>query len=577
MALTIEQLYQQYAGRAPDPEGLAYWTKDFGSTVDPREVEVFKAAVAEARAQGTEPAAPTPAPVSNQAVASWLQANPSANDATIAAAMQQYGVTPAQMAAVTGIPENQIAARVAAVTGAAPINFVNPLNNLGAVNNTALATGLSGGNTSIPGVTNTLENLTSQIQRINTALDNKNWTGSWRGDNNAAVNAAAEILSSKGVSDLSNLTVVPTQMQQYAETEDGGVVTTVPGFNLVDKNTGQVISTSQTKDFILDTYDTGNIFKSNDKSFGITVTDAGVPVPYRTTEKGGIGKTALAIGATMFGAPYLSGLLASAAPATFAAGTAANAAATGAILGGGSAAITGNDILKGALLGGLGGYASNALAGAMTPTDLGMNSNLTMAQIESGLGTPGYGYGAQAAASGLFNPAMIGAGAYQDFPASSLAPDNIDIGGGWSPNLPDYEMTITASRPEPVFDFDGLPVASYSNEGRNYFNPESTQGAGGSPVNSSVVSGAGAGTSLTPSQISNLVKAGIGLVGTNAVGGMLTGTGGGGVGALPTQNVPQYSPGYYNAIQQYYNSYMPEMPRDVATPLQQWYESKYGA
>lgn len=523
---------------------------------------------------------------SNPQAASYFSANP---DVAAAYVQNSYGLTPEQFAQTHYERYGASEGRAAPVsvptqsTQTAPINFVNPLNNLGTVNNTALATGLSGGNTSIPGVTNTLENLTSQIQRINTALDNKNWSGSWRGDSNAAVNAAAEILSSKGVSDLSNLTVVPTEIQQNVWDENGSVAATytVPGFNLVDRNTGQVVSTSQTKDFTLDTYDTGNIFKSNDKSFGITVTEEGVPVPYRTTEKGGIGKTALALGATMFGAPYLSGLLASAAPATFAAGTAANAAATGAILGGGSAAITGNDILKGALLGGLGGYASNALAGAMTPTDLGMNSNLTMAQIESGLGTPGYGYGAQAAASGLFNPAMIGAGAYQDFPASSLAPDNIDIGGGWSPNLPDYEMTITASRPEPVFDFDGLPVASYSNEGRNYFNPESTQGAGGSPVNSSVVAGAGAGagagTSLTPSQISNLVKAGIGLVGTKAAGGMLTGTGGGGVGALPTQGVPQYSPGYYNAIQQYYNSYMPEMPRDVATPLQQWYESKYGA
>ena len=55
--LTIADLYQQYAGRAPDPEGLAYWTQDFGDTIDPREVGVFQTAVAQARAQGTEPAA----------------------------------------------------------------------------------------------------------------------------------------------------------------------------------------------------------------------------------------------------------------------------------------------------------------------------------------------------------------------------------------------------------------------------------------------------------------------------------------------------------------------------------------
>ena len=61
-ALTVEQLYRQYAGREADPGGLEYWTKDFGSDIDAREVDVFKAAVAAARAQGTEPAAPTVVP-----------------------------------------------------------------------------------------------------------------------------------------------------------------------------------------------------------------------------------------------------------------------------------------------------------------------------------------------------------------------------------------------------------------------------------------------------------------------------------------------------------------------------------
>jgi hypothetical protein len=40
---------------------------------------------------------------------------------------------------------------------------------------------------------------------------------------------------------------------------------------------------------------------------------------------------------------------------------------------------------------------------------------------------------------------------------------------------------------------------------------------------------------------------------------------------------PQFGPDYYAAVQQYYNAYMPETPRNVAGPLQQWYENKYGA
>lgn len=86
-ALTVNQLYQQYAGREADPDGLAYWAKDFGDTIDSREIEVFKQAVAEARAQGTEPAA--------QTLPSYFQQNPD-----VAAAYQQnsYGMTPDQFA-----------------------------------------------------------------------------------------------------------------------------------------------------------------------------------------------------------------------------------------------------------------------------------------------------------------------------------------------------------------------------------------------------------------------------------------------------------------------------------------------
>lgn len=35
--------------------------------------------------------------------------------------------------------------------------------------------------------------------------------------------------------------------------------------------------------------------------------------------------------------------------------------------------------------------------------------------------------------------------------------------------------------------------------------------------------------------------------------------------------MPTYSPEYYQQLQQYYNTYLPSAPRDVATPLQSWY------
>lgn len=61
--------------------------------------------------------------------------------------------------------------------------------------------------------------------------------------------------------------------------------------------------------------------------------------------------------------------------------------------------------------------------------------------------------------------------------------------------------------------------------------------------------------------------------------GLLGGGGGGGGGQMftaPTTPVPVGNADYYKAIQQYYNTYMPAAPRDVATPLQQWYEGKFG-
>jgi len=45
----------------------------------------------------------------------------------------------------------------------------------------------------------------------------------------------------------------------------------------------------------------------------------------------------------------------------------------------------------------------------------------------------------------------------------------------------------------------------------------------------------------------------------------------------PTQGVPLNSQDYYNTIQQNYNQLMPNVPRDVATPLAAWYNSQYGA
>jgi hypothetical protein len=76
----------------------------------------------------------------------------------------------------------------------------------------------------------------------------------------------------------------------------------------------------------------------------------------------------------------------------------------------------------------------------------------------------------------------------------------------------------------------------------------------------------------------------IGLLGGAGAGSALAGAGGGiGMGGVPPSDTmigtttPQFGNDYYAAIQRYYNTYMPQTPRNVAGPLQQWYENKFGA
>jgi len=83
---------------------------------------------------------------------------------------------------------------------------------------------------------------------------------------------------------------------------------------------------------------------------------------------------------------------------------------------------------------------------------------------------------------------------------------------------------------------------------------------------------------FSPSDILKL----IGLLGGAGAGAALSNAGTGTISTPPSDTMlgtttPQFGPDYYAAVQRYYNAYMPETPRNVATPLQQWYENKFGA
>jgi hypothetical protein len=179
------------------------------------------------------------------------------------------------------------------------------------------------------------------------------------------------------------------------------------GKKLIDKSTGKVIAknkgafggllnntmlgqlgadTNQTN-FVLDSYETGNFFKGKSKQMGIMMTEQGIPVPYQTTEKEGLVYSpvmpillaALAPGV----ASAISGSLPGAAVAAtgaaegaFLAGSAPtlmNTALTQGIMGGGTALLTDQDPLKGALLGAVGAPISAGI-GSLLPAGLDANA-----------------------------------------------------------------------------------------------------------------------------------------------------------------------------------------------------------
>ncbi len=143
------------------------------------------------------------------------------------------------------------------------------------------------------------------------------------------------------------------------------------GKNLIDGSTGKVISsaTGESNNFVIDHYDTGNFFKGKDKTFGIMFNDAGVPIPYTSTEKTGLVTTPiLPILLGMVGGPLLSGALAGTGSAALAQGTLLNSALSQGIMSGIGSEIGGGDFLKG-LAGGALGAGVGSLVGGALPAD----------------------------------------------------------------------------------------------------------------------------------------------------------------------------------------------------------------
>lgn len=286
---------------------------------------------------------------------------------------------------------------------------------------------------------------------------------------------------------------------------------------------------------------------------------------------------------------YLLGNIAS--PVTAGISEAAGGGMLGSAIGQGAtsaglAALQGGDVEQAALLGTISGAAN------YTPPAQGMNSPLTPAQIESGLGTEGYGVGAQAQSSGLFDPAVIGSGSYTQtsYPidmAEFAAADALKL-MNQGVGIPAVEQNLISSGLDPLIAADltqqiSLDPNLTSNDLAN--NLISTYGSNIYDTTINQINEAAPKSTEPVPQVTSadinwgaLAKGLVGLLGAGAASQMASQP------AVqqqarpaykPVDNMPTYSPEYFQQIQQYYNTYLPSTPRDVATPLQDWYSSGY--
>jgi hypothetical protein len=590
--------------------------------------------------------------VTNEQVASYLAANPGLSDAQIAQTMAQFNVTPAQMAAVTGIPESQVAARVAAAPpvyfeqnpdvaaayqqnsyGLTPAQFAQthferfgqfeqrapaglmsapvaavapapvasvptaptpaaaaPVNTVEPWDYDKYVQGLKSGNVDFnqefAKLGGSLGANAQNIYREILAQQNAGTASAWYAGNTASPQAAAADFALRlAENDISSL----SQLGQLTIPSDGEL----PEQQItINKATGQPLPRSELL---------GRGQRGLDIDYQLDFAPDGTAVPYTSNRSSSwmnfredtLKPAAMFVGSILAG-QALGGAFGGAGATTDASFLAADAAQL-ASQGLSESAIA--QVLSAP------GYASTAAA------------NLAASMAANGLdvGMMTQQLNALSSNTGL----MSQTGSSADF----LAADALQLQGQVGNNFPAIEQNLIASGVDPLIAADvsqqlafnpGLTqsqlATNLSNSfGNNIYDVNMAQtyptsvlpntggllsdaaAAGNTAVTTTTTPAAttptttapastapAASTGLTNTQIGNLIRAGVGLLGTGAAVGAI----GGGTNTplqAPTQGVPTNTPEYFNQLQQYYNAYLPQTPRDVVTPLQQWYNSSYGA
>jgi len=167
-----------------------------------------------------------------------------------------------------------------------------------------------------------------------------------------------------------------------------GTYEAAAGNKLIDASTGKVVATGEGNNFVLNSYESGNFFKSKDHTLGLMMTDSGVPVPYQTTQKGGfLYSPIMPIMASLLlpgvGAA-LSGGIAGVTGGSLAAGSLANTALTQGIMSGALSKVAGGDFEKG-FVGGAVNPLISAGVSSLLPTGMDPALARTATNVGSGV------------------------------------------------------------------------------------------------------------------------------------------------------------------------------------------------
>ena len=494
--------------------------------------------------------------VSNEQLASYLASNPNFSDAQIAAAMTEYGVTPAQLASVTGISEGDVVSRIAKTL--TPGQNIN----LGGVWVQPVYDSTGQGETFEQG----------QLKEVLVYNQNQQ-----TGDTYKQYSPTGEYIKSGQFKDTGNFgdllkdmgtAIGPIALMALTAGGAGGVLGSSLGLSGTAANiaggallggggaalTGQDVLTGALLG------GAGGYFQGANAGFG-PQTDASF-LAADAAQLAGQGLSESTIAQILGASGYASG-----AAASLAASMAVNGLDVGMMTQQLEALSTNTGLMSQT-----GSSADFLAADALQLQDqLGNN----FAAIEQNLIASGVD---PLVAADVSNQLAFNGTITQDVLATNLADsfgDNI------------YDVNVAETYPTSTLPEEGGLLTDIVNSDVVNSDVVNTD-----VVNSDVVGtdlttttttdtgGSTLGTTLgglTTSQIAELLKAGVSLATILGASNVIGGGGAYTPMQTPTQGVPTNDPNYYNQLQQYYNAYLPQTPRDVVAPLQQWYEGSFGS